>query len=201
MGEQEHPIERLIEELKRIPTIGAKTAQRIAYYLFNRPQEELDFLAEAIKQVKQGIRECSICHNLSPVDPCLYCQDEHRDDRLLCVVEEPYNIASIEKSGIFHGRYHVLRGALSPLKGIGPDELRIESLLQRVRDGQFEEIIMATNTTSEGEATAIYLTKQLKPFKVKITRLAIGLPVGTDIDYADQVTLRKAIEGRLEIKD
>lgn len=201
MGEQVHPIERLIEELKKIPTIGAKTAQRIAYYLFNRPQEELDLLATSIKQVKQGIRECSICHNLSPVDPCTYCQDEHRDDRLLCVVEEPYNIASIEKSGVFRGRYHVLRGALSPLKGIGPDELKIESLLQRVREGQFEEVIMATNTTSEGEATAVYLTKKLKPFNVKITRLAIGLPVGTDIDYADQVTLRKAIEGRLEIKE
>jgi recombination protein RecR len=201
MDEREHPIERLIEELKRIPTIGAKTAQRIAYYLFNRPQEDLDRLAAAIKEVKQGIRECSICHNLSPIDPCAYCQDEERDDRLLCVVEEPYNIASIEKSGIYQGRYHVLRGALSPLKGVGPDELKIDSLIQRVKHGHFEEVIIATNTTSEGEATAVYLARKLKPLKVKITRLAMGLPVGTDIDYADQVTLRKAIEGRLEIKD
>ena len=201
MGDREHPIERLIEELKRIPTIGAKTAQRIAYYLFNRPQEDLDRLAAAIKEVKQGIRECSICHNLSPIDPCTYCQDAQRDDRLLCVVEEPYNIASIEKSGVYQGRYHVLRGALSPLKGIGPDELKIDSLIQRVEKGQFEEVIIATNTTSEGEATAVYLARKLKPFPVKITRLAMGLPVGTDIDYADQVTLRKAIEGRLEIKD
>ncbi|MCD6194228.1 MAG: recombination protein RecR [Candidatus Aminicenantes bacterium] len=201
MAEREHPIERLIEELKRIPTIGAKTAQRIAYYLFNRPQEELDRLAAAIKEVKQGIKECSICHNLSPTDPCAYCQDEQRDDRLLCVVEEPYNIASIEKSGVYQGRYHVLRGALSPLKGIGPDELKIDSLIRRVEKGQFEEVIIATNTTSEGEATAVYLARKLKPFPVKVTRLAMGLPVGTDIDYADQVTLRKAIEGRLEIKD
>lgn len=201
MAEREHPIERLIEELKRIPTIGAKTAQRIAYYLFNRPQEELDRLAAAIKEVKQGIKECSICHNLSPTDPCAYCQDEQRDDRLLCVVEEPYNIASIEKSGVYQGRYHVLKGALSPLKGIGPDELKIDSLIRRVEKGQFEEVIIATNTTSEGEATAVYLARKLKPFPVKVTRLAMGLPVGTDIDYADQVTLRKAIEGRLEIKD
>jgi len=158
-------------------------------------------LAAAIKEVKQGIKECSICHNLSPTDPCAYCQDEQRDDRLLCVVEEPYNIASIEKSGVYQGRYHVLRGALSPLKGIGPDELKIDSLIRRVEKGQFEEVIIATNTTSEGEATAVYLARKLKPFPVKVTRLAMGLPVGTDIDYADQVTLRKAIEGRLEIKD
>lgn len=201
MDTKEHPINRLIEELKRIPSIGAKSAQRIAYYLVNLNQEEVDNLAEAIRQVKQGIKHCSVCNNLTPVDPCIYCTDGKRDDTLLCVVEEPFNIISIEKSGIYNGRYHVILGALSPLKGIGPDELKIDKLMNRVKTGSFKEIILATSTTSEGEATAIYLSKVLKNFPVKLSRLAMGLPVGTDIDYADQVSLRKSLEGRIELKD
>ncbi|MFW6159591.1 MAG: recombination mediator RecR [Acidobacteriota bacterium] len=201
MATQEHPINRLIEELKKIPSIGAKSAQRIAYYVVNLPQGEVDNLAEAIRRVKQGIKHCSMCNNLTPVDPCLYCTDSKRDDSLLCVVEEPFNIISIEKSGVYHGRYHVLLGTLSPLKGIGPDELKLEKLTNRVKEGPFKEIILATNTTSEGEATAVYLSRVLRNFPVKLTRLAMGLPVGTDIDYADQVSLKKSLEGRIEIKD
>ncbi len=201
MATQEHPINRLIEELKKIPSIGAKFAQRIAYYVVNLPQGEVDHLAEAIRRVKQGIKHCSMCNNLTPVDPCLYCTDSKRDDSLLCVVEEPFNIISIEKSGVYHGRYHVLLGTLSPLKGIGPDELKLEKLTNRVEEGPFKEIILATNTTSEGEATAVYLSRVLRNFPVKLTRLAMGLPVGTDIDYADQVSLKKSLEGRIEIKD
>lgn len=201
MFEQDHPLNRLIEELKKIPSIGAKTAQRIAFYLISLPHEDTDRLANAIKDAKQKVFYCSQCNSLTHVDPCIYCTDSHRENDTLCVIEEPFNIASIEKTGIFKGRYHVLLGALAPLKGIGPDELKIDMLINRVRDGQFKEVIVATNPTVEGEATAFYLAKVLKEFGLKLTRLAMGLPVGSDIDFADQVTIKKSLEGRTELTE
>lgn len=201
MLEQTHPLNRLIEELKKIPSIGAKTAQRIAFYIIGLPQEEVESLAEAIKDAKQNTFYCSICNSITHVDPCQYCTDPSRNDEIICVVEEPFNISSIEKTEIYNGRYHVLLGALSPLRGVGPDELKTEKLVKRIKKGNLEEIIIATNPTVEGESTAVYLAKILKDFKVKLTRLAMGLPVGSDIDYADQVTIKKALEGRTEIKE
>lgn len=201
MFEQDHPLNRLIEELKKIPSIGAKTAQRIAFYLLSLPQEDTDRLANAIKDAKQKVFYCSQCNSLTHVDPCIYCTDSHRENDTLCVIEEPFHIASIEKTGIFKGRYHVLLGALAPLKGIGPDELKIDMLINRIRDGQFKEVIVATNPTVEGEATAFYLAKILKEFGLKLTRLAMGLPVGSDIDFADQVTIKKSLEGRTELTE
>lgn len=201
MLKQDHPINNLIQELKSLPGIGAKSAQRIAYYIIGLSMDEVEKLAESIRNAKQGTSYCSTCNNLTDVNPCHYCSDERRDDTLLCIVEEPFNIASIEKTGIYNGRYHVLLGTISPLKGIGPDELKIEKLLKRMRKGSFKEIILATSTTTDGEATAVYLAKTLKDHGIKITRLAIGLPVGSDIDYADQVTIKRALEGRAELKD
>ena len=201
MLEQTHPLNRLIEELKKIPSIGAKTAQRIAFYITGLPQEEVESLAEAIKDAKQNTFYCSICNSITHVDPCQYCTDPSRNDEIICVVEEPFNISSIEKTEIYNGRYHVLLGALSPLRGVGPDELKTEKLVKRIKRGNLEEIIIATNPTVEGESTAVYLANILKDFKIKLTRLAMGLPVGSDIDYADQVTIKKALEGRTEIKE
>ncbi|MBE0460077.1 MAG: recombination protein RecR [Candidatus Aminicenantes bacterium] len=201
MLSQDHPINNLIQELKSLPGIGAKSAQRIAYYIIGLSMDEVEKLAESIRNAKQGTSYCSICNNLTDINPCHYCSDDKRDDTFLCIVEEPFNIASIEKTGIYNGRYHVLLGTISPLKGIGPDELKIEKLLKRIRKGSFKEIILATSTTTDGEATAVYLAKSLKDHGIKITRLAIGLPVGSDIDYADQVTIKKALEGRAELKD
>jgi recombination protein RecR len=199
MFSQDHPLNRLIEELKKIPSIGAKTAQRIAFYLITLPQEEVDRLSDAIKSAKQNTFTCSVCNSLTHVDPCQYCSDENRDNEVLCIVEEPFNISSIEKTGAFSGVYHVLQGALSPLKGIGPEELKTEKLVERVRKEKFKEIILATNPTVEGEATAHFLAKILKSSGIKMTRLAMGLPVGSDIDFADQVTIKKALEGRTEV--
>ena len=201
MNEETHPLVQLIEELKKIPSIGAKTAQRIAFYLTGLPQEEVENLANAIREAKRSTFHCSLCNNLTHVDPCLYCSDSKRSDEVLCIVEEPFNILSIEKTGIFNGRYYVLLGALSPLKGIGPEELKTENLIKRVKEGNFKEIIIATNPTVEGESTAVYLAKVLKDFNIRLTRLAMGLPVGSDIDYADQVTIKKALEGRTEFKE
>lgn len=201
MFEYAQPLNRLIEELKKIPGIGGKTAQRIAFYLLNLPQEEVDRISDAIREVKKTLFYCSECNNITHVDPCLICRDEGRRRDLLCVVEEPYNIASIEKTGAFNGKYYVLLGTLSPLKGIGPDELKIEKLIQMVKKGNFSEIILATNPTADGEATALYLARVLKCFSLKLTRLAMGLPVGSDIDFADQLTIKKALEGRTEIKE
>jgi len=199
--EQDHPLTHLIEALKKFPSVGAKSAQRIAFYLIGLPLEDADRLADVILNAKRSIFYCSTCHSLTHKDPCFYCADESRDDEVVCVVEEPFNIAAIEKTGVFKGRYHVLLGSLAPLKGIGPDELKIESLLQRIREGGFKEIIIATNPTAEGEATAHFLAKLLKDFDVKITRLAMGLPVGSDLDYADQVTIKISLEGRTELRD
>jgi recombination protein RecR len=201
MIDQTHPLNLLIEELKKIPSIGAKTAQRIAFYITGLPREEADRLAKAIIDAKRNTFYCSICNSLTHIDPCQYCADSSRNDEVLCIVEEPFNISSIEKTGIYAGRYHVLLGALSPLKGVGPDELKTEKLVERIKEGSFKEIIIATNPTVEGESTAVYLAKLLKDFNLKLTRLAMGLPVGSDIDYADQVTIKKALEGRTEIKE
>jgi len=195
------PLNRLIEELKKIPGIGSKSAQRIAFYILGLPQEEAESLTEAIKEVKQKIFYCSVCNNITHVDPCQYCSDSDRSNEVLCVVEEPFNVASIEKTGIYEGRYHILLGSLSPLEGVGPDELKIDKLIKRVEDGNFKELIIATNPNVEGEATAHYLAKVLKVYDITLTRLAMGLPVGSDIDYADHVTIKKALEGRTELKE
>jgi recombination protein RecR len=201
MFEYARPLHDLIEELRRIPGIGAKTAQRIAFYFLGLPEEDVERLADTIREAKRKIFTCSRCNNITHVDPCLICSDPARSDESLCIVEEPFNISSIEKSGAFHGRYHVLLGTLSPLKGRGPDELRLEKLVKRVEAGTFKEIIIATNPTVEGEATALYLLKILKDSGIRITRLAMGLPVGSDLDFADQVTIKKALEGRTELKE
>jgi recombination protein RecR len=201
MFEYAQPLNRLIEELKKIPSIGAKTAQRIAFHLLSIPQDEAESLADSIREVKKNLFYCSICNNITHIDPCLYCTDPDRTEGLLCVVEEPYHISTIEKTGAFHGRYHVLLGTLAPLKGIGPEDLKIEKLTGRIEDGRIKEIIIATNPTADGEATAHFLVKILKDYPVKLTRLAMGLPVGSDIDFADQITVKKALEGRTELKE
>ena len=201
MFEYAEPLHELIEELKRIPGIGAKTAQRMAFYFLGLPQEDADRLAEAIREAKRKIFYCSVCNNITHVDPCRMCTDPHRQDDVLCVVEEPFNISSIEKTGAYRGRYYVLLGALSPLKGMGPDELRLEKFLKMIEAGKFREVIVATNPTVDGEATALYLVKLLKGIDIRITRLAMGLPVGSDLDFADQVTIKKALEGRTELKE
>jgi recombination protein RecR len=201
MADSSQPLFQLIEELRRIPGIGAKTAQRIAFHILGLPAEEAERLADAIREVKKKVFYCSVCNNITHIDPCVMCEDGERSSESLCIVEEPYNISSIEKTGIYQGRYHVLLGTLAPLRGIGPDELKLDKLIHRVEAGTFREIIIATNPTSEGEATALYLAKLLKNYPVKLTRLAMGLPVGSDIDFADQVTIKKALEGRTEMKE
>ncbi|MCP2604690.1 recombination mediator RecR [Candidatus Aminicenantes bacterium AH-873-B07] len=200
MFEYAQPIAKLIEELKKIPTIGAKTAQRIAFYLIRIPKEEAEKLAKSIIEVKEKIFYCSVCSNITHTDPCLICLDNSRDTQTLMIVEEPYNVSAIERTGVYKGKYHVLLGAISPLKGIGPENLRIESLIKRVKEENFKEIIIATNPTVDGEATASYLIDLLKDFGMKLTRIAVGLPVGSDIDFADQVTIARALEGRYELK-
>jgi recombination protein RecR len=194
------PLARLIEELKKIPGIGRKSAQRIAFYLLRTDKKNALSLAEAIAQAREKIFYCSICNNITAVEPCEICADSERDGEKICVVEEPFNIHSIEKTGLFHGHYHVLMGNLSPIRGIGPDELKISGLIERVRKGSFREIILATSPTTEGSATAHYLTEILRQYKITISRIALGLPIGADLDYADEVTIAKAIEGRLEVK-
>ncbi|HDT13355.1 MAG TPA: recombination protein RecR [Candidatus Aminicenantes bacterium] len=201
MFEYAEPLHALIEELRRIPGIGAKTAQRMAFYFLGLPTEDVDRLAQAIREAKRKIFYCGRCNNITHVDPCLICSDPHRSDEALCVVEEPFNISSIERTGAFGGRYHVLLGALSPLKGRGPDELRLGKLVKRIEEGAFKEIIIATNPTVEGEATALLLHRALKDFGIRMTRLAMGLPVGSDLDFADQVTIKKALEGRTDLRE
>jgi len=190
------PVSQLIQELKRLPGIGPKSAQRIAFHLLRTSREEALALAGAISDVKDKITTCSTCNNVTDVDPCEFCTSPDRSVRLVCVVEEPPNVVAIEKTHEFKGRYHVLMGALSPLQGIGPEQLKISGLLNRVRSGEVEEVILATNPNVEGEATAIYLSKLIKPLGVRVTRIAMGIPVGSELDYADEVTMGKALEGR-----
>jgi len=192
-------LQRLVDELQRLPGIGQKSAQRLAFHILRTPREDADRLADAVREVKERVTYCSICSNITDSDPCAYCQNEARDRTTNCVVEEPQNIASIERSRDFKGVYHVLMGVLSPLQGIGPDDLRIKSLLTRLADGSVAEVILATNPTVDGEATAIYLARLLKPLGVKVTRIAMGVPVGSDLEYADEVTMHKAMEGRREV--
>jgi len=191
-------IERLIEEFQKFPGVGRKTAQRLVFYLLRSPKEEIANLAEAIKVVKDRVGFCSICFNISEKDPCDICTDPNRDRTLICVVEEASDLWALEKTGEYKGLFHILGGVLSPLDGIGPDDLHIKELLSRLKEG-VKEVILATNPNTEGEATAVYLTNLIKPLKVKVTRIARGLPMGGDLEYADQVTLAKAIEGRIEI--
>ena len=192
------PLIRLVEELQRLPGIGPKGAQRLAFHILKTPREDADRLADAVRSVKERVTYCSICNNITDADPCAYCSSATRDPKVICVVEEPQNVAAIEKTREFKGTYHVLMGALSPLQGIGPDDLKIKGLLSRVNDG-VTEIILATNPNVEGEATAIYLARLLKPLGVKVTRIAMGVPVGSDLEYADEVTMHKALEGRREV--
>ena len=188
----------LIEELQRLPGIGPKGAQRLAFHILKTPREQADRLVAAVRDVKEQVTYCSVCNNITDADPCSFCRRDDRDHHLICVVEEPQNVAAIEKTREFKGVYHVLMGALSPLQGIGPDDLKIKSLLDRVAAGA-TEVILATNPNVEGEATAIYLARLLKPLGVKVTRIAMGVPVGSDLDYADEITMHKALEGRREV--
>ena len=199
MPEYAEPMARLIEELRRLPGIGSKSAQRIAFHLLKAEPEDTERLAVALRDLKQNIRLCEVCNNFTDISPCAYCSDASRDSRLLCVIEEPANIVPIEKTGKYRGRYHVLHGTLSPLQGIGPDQLRIANLLERVNAGGVEEIIMATNPNVEGEATAMYLSKLLKPLGARVTRIAMGIPVGGELEYTDSATVAKAMEGRKEL--
>jgi recombination protein RecR len=192
-------LENLIERLCGLPGIGPKSAQRIALYLLSIPRTDAVELAKAIVDVKDKVRFCSICYNISEGDVCNICSDERRDDSLLCVVEEPRDVIAIERSGSFRGRYHVLGGAISPIDGVGPDELRFTELMGRLRDGGVKEIVVATNPNAEGEATALYLAQLVRPLAVRVTRIASGLPVGGDLEYADEITLGRAIEGRIEL--
>jgi recombination protein RecR len=193
------PLAKLIEQLQRLPGIGAKSAGRLAYHILKTPREEVDRLADAMREVKERITYCSVCSNITDVDPCFFCTNPSRDGRVICVVEEPENVNGVEKTRQFNGLYHVLMGALSPLHGVGPDDLKIKELLGRVANGSVEEVILATNPNVEGEATAIYLAKLLKPLGVRVTRIAMGVPVGSDLEYADDVTMQRAMEGRREV--
>jgi recombination protein RecR len=193
------PMARLIEELKKLPGVGTKSAQRFAFHILRSTDEDADALAEAIRHVKASLRLCSVCNNITDVDPCIYCSSATRNQRLVCVVEEPTNISAIEKTRNFNGVYHVLHGALSPIHGIGPEHLRIANLGKRLDDGSLDEVILATNPTVEGEATAVYISKLVKQHGVKVTRIATGVPAGSDIEYADEVTLQRAMDGRREI--
>ena len=193
------PLANLINELTKLPGVGGKSASRLAYHILKRPAAEAEALANAILEVKQKIFRCSICNNMTDVEPCAVCSDPRRDPSVICVVEEAFNIATIEQTRDFRGVFHVLLGALSPLKGIGPQDIDVAGLLKRVQGGAVREVIIATNPNVEGEATALYLAQQLRPFEVRTTRLAFGLPVGGDLEYADQVTMAKALEGRREI--
>jgi len=190
---------RLIDELKKLPGVGAKSAQRLAFHILRSTDEDAEALAAAVRDVKASLRLCSACNNITDVDPCVYCTSPTRNQRLVCVVEEPTNIAAIEKTKHFNGVFHVLHGAISPLHGIGPEQLRISNLISRVDAGNVDEVILATNPTVEGEATAVYLSQQLKRAGVKVTRIAMGIPVGSDIEYTDEITMLKAMEGRREL--
>jgi len=195
------PMTRLIDELKKLPGIGNKSAQRLAFHILRSSDDDAEALAAAVRDVKANLRLCSICNNITDVDPCVYCTSPTRNQKVVCVVEEPTNIAAVEKTRHFNGAYHVLHGSISPLHGVGPEQLRITNLMTRVASGQIEEVILATNPTVEGEATATYLAQQLKRQgpALRVTRIAMGIPVGSDIEYTDEVTMLKAMEGRREM--
>jgi recombination protein RecR len=199
MSDYAEPIEKLIDEFRKLPGIGSKTAQRLAYSVLRRPKEDAERLSQAILRIKDSICCCSRCNNFSDRDPCHYCTNPNRSPDIICVVEEPNDILAIEKTREYFGQYHVLHGVLSPINGVGPEDLKLKNLLERLRTGLVHEIILATNPNVEGEATAIYLAKLLRPIGVKVSRIALGLPVGSDLEFADEVTMSKALEHRHEI--
>jgi len=191
-------INKLIQQLNKLPGIGPKSAQRLTYYLLRAPEEQARLLAEAILSVKQKVTLCSICFNVTESDPCLICRSDHRDRSKICIVEQPQDILALEHTKIYTGLYHVLHGAISPIEGVGTGDIRINELMERLQDGSINEVILATNTNLEGEQTAMYLNKLISPLGIKVTRLARGLPFGSELEYADDVTLTRAIEGRQE---
>lgn len=193
------PVSKLIAELSRLPGIGNKTAQRLAFHILDAPRERAQSLAKAIVYARNSIKYCSVCYNMTDIDPCNICDNSKRDERTICVVEDPRDVVAMEKTREYSGLYHVLHGAISPMEDIGPEDIKLKELLQRLKDSEAKEIILATNPTVEGEATAMYISKLLKPFEMKITRIAHGIPVGGDLEYADEVTLAKALEGRREV--
>ncbi len=193
------PLARLIAEFKRLPGIGQKSAQRLAFHVLRTSREDAERLSQAVLDVKDKLGLCAVCNNISDSEICQYCRDSNRDATVVCVVEEPHNIVGIETTRQFNGRYHVLHGALSPLRGIGPEALKIKGLVERIGQGEIREVIAATNPTVEGEATAVYLARLLKPLGVKVTRIGMGIPVGSDLEFADEVTISKAMEGRREM--
>ncbi len=204
MLEYSEPVAKLIDEFKRLPSVGHKSAQRLAFYILRRPKEEVEKLVEALLEVKEKIVFCSVCNNMTDVDPCMYCSSTTRDRSMICVVEEPYNLVAVEKTRSYKGLYHILHGALSPIRGVGPDELMLANLLPRLMPNNNEgievkEIIVATNPTTEGEATANYIARLLKPLGVRVTRIAMGMPVGSDLEFVDEVTMDKAMANRHEI--
>lgn len=201
MLDYSEPVAKLIDEFKRLPGIGQKSAQRLAFYVLRRPLAEVESFADALREVKEKIVFCSVCNNLTDVDPCLYCSNPKRDRSIICVVEEPYNLVAVEKTRSFRGLYHILHGSLSPMRGIGPDELMLINLLPRLQlenneSVEVKEIIIATNPTTEGEATANYLARLLKPLGVNVTRIAMGMPVGSDLEFVDEVTMDRALANR-----
>jgi recombination protein RecR len=190
------PVEKLIDELRKLPGIGPKSAQRITFHLLRGTRDDAQRLAEAVATLLDGMRTCSLCHAVTDRELCAHCADATRSDRTICVVEEPHDVLAVEKTRDYRGRYHVLHGVLSPLSGVGPDQLKVRELIDRVRPGGVEEVILATSPTVEGEATAVYLARLLKPLGVRVTRIAMGIPVGSDLEWADEVTMAKALEGR-----
>ena len=193
------PLTRLVEQLQKLPGIGAKSAQRLAFHILKTPREDTERLCDAVRDVKERVTYCSRCNNITDTDPCPFCTSASRDQRVICVVEEPQNVSVIEKTREFRGTYHVLMGALSPLQGVGPDDLKIKGLLERLASGSVDEVILATNPTVDGEATALYLARLLKPLGVRVTRIAMGIPVGSDLEYADEVTMTRAMENRRDL--
>jgi len=193
------PMAQLIEELRKLPGIGSKNAQRLAFHILRSSNEDAEALAKAIQNLKAKLQLCSVCNNITDIDPCVYCASPTRNQRLVCVVEEPTNIATVEKTRSYNGVYHVLHGTLSPLHGVGPEHLRTHNLFSRVQQGHVDEVILATSPTVEGEATAFYLADMLRPSGVRLTRIATGVPAGSDIEYADEVTMSRALEGRREM--
>ncbi|MEO8596551.1 MAG: recombination mediator RecR [Candidatus Solibacter sp.] len=193
------PLARLITEFKRLPGIGQKSAQRLAFHVLRASREDAEHFAQALLDVKDKLGLCAVCNNIADSELCQFCRDSSRDPKVVCVVEEPHNIVGIETTRGFEGRYHVLHGALSPLRGLGPDSLKIKGLVERIGQGEIEEVIVATNPTVEGEATAVYLARLLKPLGVRVSRIAMGVPVGSDLEFADEVTMSKAMEGRRDM--